>query len=202
LVVGSGSRFSSLCYRQGGPQNRHQSSTVASFRRGSVSTGSTRPCGPTSSRGSRASRWHDASAPPRGAFASSSTSSRRDPHRAFFITIGQGAAGRAQGRPCLRLGHCTAQAEPLHLRHQPRLARRTATPQLGRRLPGPQGRAVCPRLPRRVDDERPLGSWPTPAVIADVWQLDLGPQHLRTRFGGPASADCSCFSRPWPRSRL
>src|SRR3954469_23216923 len=40
------------------------------------------------------------------------------------------------------------------------------------------------RLPRRADDERPLGSRPTTADVADVRQLDLSPRQLRTRFGG------------------
>src|SRR6202051_1846056 len=40
------------------------------------------------------------------------------------------------------------------------------------------------RLPRRADDERPLGSRPTTADVADVRQLDLSPQSFRTKFGG------------------
>src|SRR5271156_3605384 len=40
------------------------------------------------------------------------------------------------------------------------------------------------RLPRRADDERPPGSRPTTADVADVRQLDLSPQSFRTRFGG------------------
>jgi hypothetical protein len=40
------------------------------------------------------------------------------------------------------------------------------------------------RLPRRADDERPLGSRPTTADTADVRQLDLSPQSFRTKFGG------------------
>jgi hypothetical protein len=40
------------------------------------------------------------------------------------------------------------------------------------------------RLPRRADDERPPGSRPTTADIADVRQLDLSPRSFRTRFGG------------------
>ena len=40
------------------------------------------------------------------------------------------------------------------------------------------------RLPRRADDERPLGSRPITADIADVRQLDLSPQSFRTKFGG------------------
>ena len=40
------------------------------------------------------------------------------------------------------------------------------------------------RLPRRADDERPSGSRPTTADVADVRQLDLSPQSFRTKFGG------------------
>jgi hypothetical protein len=40
------------------------------------------------------------------------------------------------------------------------------------------------RLPRRKDDERPSGTRPTVADVADVRQLDLSPQRFRTKFGG------------------
>jgi hypothetical protein len=40
------------------------------------------------------------------------------------------------------------------------------------------------RLPRRLDEERPPGSRPTTADIADVRQLDLAPRSFRTQFGG------------------
>ena len=40
------------------------------------------------------------------------------------------------------------------------------------------------RLPRRLDQERPAGTRPTAADVADVAQLDLSPRHFRTRFGG------------------
>lgn len=40
------------------------------------------------------------------------------------------------------------------------------------------------RLPRRRDDERPLGSRPTVAAVADVRELDLAPRQCRTQFGG------------------
>jgi hypothetical protein len=40
------------------------------------------------------------------------------------------------------------------------------------------------RLPRRLDEERPPGSRPTTADVADVRQLDLSPRSLRTQFGG------------------
>jgi transposase len=40
------------------------------------------------------------------------------------------------------------------------------------------------RLPRRLDEERPPGTRPTQAAVADVRQLDLTPRQFRTRFGG------------------
>jgi len=40
------------------------------------------------------------------------------------------------------------------------------------------------RLPRRLDEERPPGSRPTTADVADVRQLDLSPRSCRTQFGG------------------
>jgi transposase-like protein len=40
------------------------------------------------------------------------------------------------------------------------------------------------RLPRRLDEERPPGTRPDRADVADVRQLDLSPRQFRTRFGG------------------
>ena len=40
------------------------------------------------------------------------------------------------------------------------------------------------RLPRRADEERPRGTRPTAADVADVEQLNLEPRHFRTKFGG------------------
>jgi transposase-like protein len=51
------------------------------------------------------------------------------------------------------------------------------------------------RLPRRADDERPVGSRPTIADVADVRQLDLSP-----RRSAPSSAACSSSRRFWPPS--
>ena len=62
---------------------------------------------------------------------------------------GQGASCRPQGRSPPRSDHRAAQAEPLDLRHQPRVARRGAPARPGRRLPGPQGRRVRPPPPTR-----------------------------------------------------
>jgi hypothetical protein len=40
------------------------------------------------------------------------------------------------------------------------------------------------RLPRRRDEERPVGIHPEKAPVADFRQLDLTPRKFRTRFGG------------------
>src|ERR1700682_5589844 len=40
------------------------------------------------------------------------------------------------------------------------------------------------KLPRRADDERPPGTRPTVADVADVGRLDLQPRTLHTKFGG------------------
>jgi transposase len=40
------------------------------------------------------------------------------------------------------------------------------------------------RLPRRRDDERPAGTRPTVAAVADVRDIDLQPRQFRTQFGG------------------
>ena len=40
------------------------------------------------------------------------------------------------------------------------------------------------RLPRRRDEERPQGTRPTAADVADVRQLSLEPRRFRTKFGG------------------
>jgi len=40
------------------------------------------------------------------------------------------------------------------------------------------------RLPRRLDEERPPGTRPTAADVADAGQLDLRPRQFRTKFGG------------------
>ena len=40
------------------------------------------------------------------------------------------------------------------------------------------------KLPRRRDDERPVGPQTTVAAVADVRALDLAPRQIRTQFGG------------------
>jgi Transposase DDE domain len=108
---------------------------------------------------------------------------RRDPHRAFFIPPAKGP----QAAP---------KADPVRDRIVALRKQNLSIYDISRALHG-EGHPLSPvaisqvlkaegfaRLPRRADDERPLGSRPTTADIADVRQLDLSPRQLRTRFGG------------------
>src|SRR5215831_15027078 len=108
---------------------------------------------------------------------------RRDPQRPFFLPTAKGP-------------HAAPKADPVRDRIVALRKQNLSIYDISRAL-HEQGRPLSPvavsqvlkaegfaRLPRRADDERPLGSRPTTAAVADVRQLDLGPRHLRTRFGG------------------
>src|SRR4051812_24178517 len=108
---------------------------------------------------------------------------RRDPHRIFFTPPAKGP----QAAP---------KADPVHDRIIALRKQNLSIYDISRALHD-EGHPLSPvavsqvlkaggfaRLPRRADDERPLGSRPTTADVADVRQLDLSPRQLRTRFGG------------------
>jgi len=108
---------------------------------------------------------------------------RQSPRRDFFRTPAKGP-------------HSAPKSDPLHdciiaLRKQ-----NLSIYDISRNL-AHQGRPLSPvtvakvlrdegfaRLPRRADDERPPGSRPTTAEVADVRQLDLKPRSVETQFGG------------------
>ena len=108
---------------------------------------------------------------------------RRDPHRAFFIPPAKGP-------------QAASKADPIRDRIVALRKQNLSTYDISRALHD-EGHPLSPvavaqvlkaegssRLPRRADDERPLGSRPTTADVADVRPLDLAPRQLRTRFGG------------------
>lgn len=108
---------------------------------------------------------------------------RRDPHRDFFIPPVKGPQAAPKDDPVLD--------RIVALRKQ-----NLSIDDISRALHD-EGRTLSPvavslvlksegfaRLPRRAADERPLGSRPTTAAVADVRQLDLGPRQLRTSLGG------------------
>src|SRR5437764_5985853 len=108
---------------------------------------------------------------------------RRDPGRAFFIPPAKGP-------------HAAPKADPLRDRIVALRKQHLSIYDISRTLHD-EGRPLGPvavsqvlkaegfaRLPQRADDERPPGTRPTTADVADVRQLDPTPRQLRTRFGG------------------
>ena len=108
---------------------------------------------------------------------------RRDPNRIFFTPPAKGP----QAAP---------KADPVHDRIIALRKQNLSIYDISRALHD-EGHPLSPvavsqvlkaegfaRLPRRSDDERPPGSRPTTADVADVRQLDLSPRQLRTSFGG------------------
>jgi hypothetical protein len=108
---------------------------------------------------------------------------RQDPRRDFFLTPAKGP-------------HSAPKADPLRDRVIALRKQNLSIYDISRNL-AHQGRPLSPvavgqilkeegfaRLPRRADDERPPGSRPTTADVADVRQLDLSPRSFRTKFGG------------------
>jgi hypothetical protein len=108
---------------------------------------------------------------------------RQNPRRDFFLTAAKGP-------------HVAPKADPLRDRVIALRKQNLSIYDISRNL-AHQGDPLSPvavaqilkdegfaRLPRRADDERPAGSRPTIADVADVRQLDLTPASFRTKFGG------------------
>jgi hypothetical protein len=108
---------------------------------------------------------------------------RQNPRRDFFLTPAKGP-------------HVAPKADPLRDRIIALRKQNLSIYDISRNL-AHQGNSLSPvaiahilkeegfaRLPRRADDERPVGSRPTIADVADVRQLDLNPASFRTKFGG------------------
>jgi len=108
---------------------------------------------------------------------------RRDPDREFFLTPAKGP----QAAP--KMDRVREQVVALRKQNLSMYDIRAALEQSGDKL-SPAAVAIIlkqegfVRLPRRTDDERPQGSRPTAADIADVRQLNLEPRRFRTQFGG------------------
>ena len=108
---------------------------------------------------------------------------RRDPDREFFLTPAKGP------RAAPKMDRVREQVVALRKQNLSMYDIRAALEQSGDKL-SPAAVAIIlkqegfARLPRRADDERPRGSRPTAADIADVRQLNLEPRRFRTQFGG------------------
>src|SRR5579883_1100947 len=108
---------------------------------------------------------------------------RQDPRRAFFLTPAKGPQSAPKADPlrdrviALRKQNLSIYDISRALAHQGHPLSPVAVAHILKK----EGFA---RLPRRADEERPPGSHPTTADIADVRQLDLSPRSFRTKFGG------------------
>jgi hypothetical protein len=108
---------------------------------------------------------------------------RRDPRRPFFLAPAKGPQSAPKADPlrdiiiALRKQNLSIYDISRTLSHQGR----PLSPVAIARVLREEGFA---RLPRRADDERPPGTRPTTAEVADVRQLDLNPRSFPTQFGG------------------
>jgi Transposase DDE domain len=108
---------------------------------------------------------------------------RQDPRRSFFLTPAKGPQSAPKIDPLreliivLRKQNLSIYDISRNLAHQGHPLSPVAVAQVLK----DEGFA---RLPRRADDERPPGTRPTTAEVADVRQLDLNPRAFSTQFGG------------------
>jgi hypothetical protein len=108
---------------------------------------------------------------------------RQDPERAFFLTPAKGPQ-TAPKKDRLRDRVVALRKQNLSIYDISRTLRDegdSLSPAAVSVLLTAEGFA---RLPRRLDEERPPGSRPTTADVADVRQRDLSPRSFRTQFGG------------------
>jgi hypothetical protein len=108
---------------------------------------------------------------------------RRDPRRSFFLTPAKGPQSAPKADPlreliiALRKQNLSIYDISRNLAHQGH----SLSPVAVARVLKEEGFA---RLPRRPDEERPPGTRPVMAEVADVRQLDLNPRAFSTQFGG------------------
>jgi hypothetical protein len=108
---------------------------------------------------------------------------RQNPERAFFLTPAKGPQ-TAPKKDRLRQRVVALRKQNLSIYDISRTLRdegHALSPATVSILLTAEGFA---RLPRRLDEERPPGSRPTTADVADLRQLDLSPRSFRTQFGG------------------
>ena len=108
---------------------------------------------------------------------------RRDPDRQFFVS------SRKRGRPATQTDSLREQVLQLRKQNFSIYDISAALLAEGRKLSPVRVNQILrkegfARLPRRRDQERPEGTRPTVAEVADVRRLDLSLRRFRTKFGG------------------
>jgi len=129
---------------------------------------------------------------------------RQDPDRPFFRTPAKGPTLHAR-RPA-RSQVITLRKQNLSIYDISRALHQAGQPLSPAAVAQILQEEGFAKLPRRADDERPPGTRPTVADVADVQQLDLQPRTLHTKFGGlflflPLLAQ-TAFRPPGPSGRL
>src|SRR6516225_1136913 len=108
---------------------------------------------------------------------------RHDPQRAFFLTPAKGPQA-APKRDRLRDRVVALRKQNLSIYDISTTLRDEGHALSPAAVSVPLKAEGFARLPRRLDEERPPGSRPTTADVADVRQLDPSPRSFRTQFGG------------------
>ena len=108
---------------------------------------------------------------------------RQDPRREFFLPPTRGP------KPAPRTDRIRDRVVALRKQNLSIYDISRALTEAGQPLSPPGVAAILKqegfaRLPRRRDEDRPGGTRPEAAAVADVGQLDLTPRHFRTQFGG------------------
>ena len=156
---------------------------------------STRPCAPTSSKGSRTALAARRFGYSPGSFRVLCHEFRKNTKRAFFL-------------PPAKDPHHAPKADRVREHVIALRKRNLSIYDISRALAG-EGHPISPvavslilkeegfsRLPRRRDEERPSTGHPEKAPAADVRWLDLSPRRMRTAFGGLFLFLPASFSHP------
>ena len=118
-----------------------------------------------------------------GSFRSLVHQFRQNPERNFFAPAPADAAA-AQQHEQLRQRVITLRKQNLSIYDISQALGHEGTSLSPVAIDGILKQAGFARLPRRLDDERPPGTRPTVAAVANVAELHLEPRQFRTKFGG------------------
>jgi hypothetical protein len=123
---------------------------------------------------------------------------RHDPDRRFFLTPAKGPHASPQ-KTQLRTQVVALRKQNLSIYDISRSLHQAGQPLSPAAVAQVLQEEGFAKLPRRADDERPPGTRPTVADVADVRQLDLQPRTMHTKFGGLFLFLPLLATLPWDR---
>jgi len=114
---------------------------------------------------------------------------RQDPHRPFFVPDRDATRRTKSPKPPKKSSRLRERVIALRKQNLSVYDIGRALQSEGEKLSAPAVWSILhdegfAKLPRRRDEERPGGSHPTNAAVADVREFDLSPREFRTDFGG------------------